>query len=450
MMSWHGDVAQGGEEICLSESTCDEDISITSTTSTISSGPADLATSKHNDARLDYDASEKDTIWTFETANTFMTPPTSCASPSPFVLDETRVSECERAALPEFFRTSGSRHGTKTPTRYVYIRTRILQMYRQSFKGVGYMNKLTVRRQLLPEIGGDSGCYSRVHEFLERVGAINEGYVNTRRVPRDKKFMHGAQVGCRMRRVLRSSSNRYPNVCTNRTISHGTAGRRPIRTKARRNGTDMDPFSLVPLLDYPPGTGPFHVNVTRSVITLMRVHSMLSDKEVIGLLGGHYHQSSLDLSAVPEQPTLTISAAIPCQAMGSTGTECDMDPVSEMVACEKLSALGLTMLGWYHSHPHFEPNPSLRDIETQTSYQGLFRNEDHEPFIGFIISPGEASMECVHVSQSFDMHALFRAPYRLSYDVMDGEMDRAALQDLLVQYDCHQSLDDILNKLDDL
>lgn len=446
-MSSCGDVAQGGEEICLSESTCDETISITLTTSGIISGPEELA--GEYDIRLNYDASEKDTICTLEAPNAIMTPPTSCTLPSHFALDETRVSDFERTALPEFFRTSGSRHGAKTSTRYVYIRTRILQIYRQSFKGVRYMNKLAVRRELLPEIGGDSGCYSRVHEFLEGIGAINEGYINKRGIPKEKKFMYGAQVGSVRKRVLRNS-DRYHGTFNNKTISHNGIGRRSVRTKAAKGGANFDPFSLVPLMNYPPGAGPFHVSVTKSVIMLMKMHAMLSDKEIIGLLGGHYHRSPLDFDTIPEESTLTISAAIPCQAMGSSGTECDMDPVSEMAACEKLATLGLTMVGWYHSHPHFEAHPSLRDIETQTSYQELFRNGDHEPFIGFIISPSEATIECVHVSQSFDMHASFRMPYRLSYETTNDGTDRAALQDLLLRYNCHQSLDDILNKLDDL
>ena len=311
------------------------------------------------------------------------------------------------------------------------------------------MNKLTVRRQLLPEIGGDSGCYSRVHEFLERIGAINEEYVNTRETSKEKKFMYNAQVSFKRKRVMRSNDE-YRGTVGNRTISHGGTGKRPTRTKTTKREVGLDPFSLVPLLNYPPGTGPFHVTVTKSVITLMKLHARLSEKEVIGMLGGHYDRPPLDFNTSPEQPTLTISMAIPCQVTSSTDTECDMDPVWEMMACEKFATLGLTTVGWYHSHPDFEANPSLRDIETQTSYQGLFRNDDHEPFIGFIISPSEASVECVHVSQSFDMHASFRMPYRLNYDIIDCEPDRAALRDLLDQYDCHQSVKDVLNKYDDL
>lgn len=46
-----------------------------------------------------------------------------------------------------------------------------------------------------------------------------------------------------------------------------------------------------------------------------------------------------------------------------------MDPVSEMAARELFEQKGLDVVGWYHSHPTFEPQPSIRDIENQTSYQ---------------------------------------------------------------------------------
>jgi hypothetical protein len=66
-----------------------------------------------------------------------------------------------------------------------------------------------------------------------------------------------------------------------------------------------------------------------------------------------------------------------------------MDPASEMEARKEFSAKGYVVVGWYHSHPTFEPNPSIRDIENQSAYQGLFRRMEDgiEPFIGVIVNP---------------------------------------------------------------
>lgn len=46
-----------------------------------------------------------------------------------------------------------------------------------------------------------------------------------------------------------------------------------------------------------------------------------------------------------------------------------MDPVSQTQASEALAGRGYSIVGWYHSHPAFDPNPSLRDIDTQAKYQ---------------------------------------------------------------------------------
>lgn len=65
-----------------------------------------------------------------------------------------------------------------------------------------------------------------------------------------------------------------------------------------------------------------------------------------------------------------------------------MDPVSEIEALDELTKRGKQLIGWYHSHPTFEPDPSIRDIENQFAYQNLFKRADGiEPFIGIIASP---------------------------------------------------------------
>ena len=46
-----------------------------------------------------------------------------------------------------------------------------------------------------------------------------------------------------------------------------------------------------------------------------------------------------------------------------------MDPVSQTQASEDLAHRGLSVVGWYHSHPTFSATPSVRDIETQAKFQ---------------------------------------------------------------------------------
>lgn len=71
---------------------------------------------------------------------------------------------------------------------------------------------------------------------------------------------------------------------------------------------------------------------------------------------------------IAEPTYVQISAAEPCNSV-STGLQCEMDPVSQTQACDVLSSLGLSVVGWYHSHPTFHPNPSVRDINTQDQFQ---------------------------------------------------------------------------------
>lgn len=73
-------------------------------------------------------------------------------------------------------------------------------------------------------------------------------------------------------------------------------------------------------------------------------------------------------TTIAEPTCVQISAAEPCNSV-STGLQCEMDPVSQTQACDVLSSLGFSVVGWYHSHPTFHPNPSVRDINTQDQFQ---------------------------------------------------------------------------------
>ncbi|RUS34022.1 LOW QUALITY PROTEIN: hypothetical protein BC938DRAFT_482788 [Jimgerdemannia flammicorona] len=140
-----------------------------------------------------------------------------------------------------------------------------------------------------------------------------------------------------------------------------------------------DPFLLIPMKHYTAREpAPFRVAVLSDVVLVMDFHSHLAHTEIIGLLGGTYD---------PDRCVLYVVAAFPCRSL-STGIQCEMDPASEMQAREVFAERGLVVVGWYHSHPTFEPNPSVRDIENQSAYQALFRRDTGvEPFIGVIVSP---------------------------------------------------------------
>ena len=133
---------------------------------------------------------------------------------------------------------------------------------------------------------------------------------------------------------------------------------------------------------------PFSIRVSPDALFLADLHAHLSDSEIIGFLGGHYSHA---------EKCIYIQAAFPCKAtdrFDGGDTDVEMDPVSQIYAREAISNHGLSVVGWYHSHPTFQPNPSVTDIENQASYQQLFQcgegaknkaEDTVSPFVGLII-----------------------------------------------------------------
>ncbi|RHZ86197.1 hypothetical protein Glove_53g27 [Diversispora epigaea] len=181
-----------------------------------------------------------------------------------------------------------------------------------------------------------------------------------------------------------------------------------------------DPFRLVPPLNYTSrNPAPFRVSVSENVMLVMDFHAHLAHTEIIGLLGGHFY---------PEQESMEVTFVYPCKS-ASTGFQCEMDPASEVAAREVFAEKGLEFVGWYHSHPTFDPQPSIRDIENQTQYQEMWRREDGlEPFIGVIVTPYDEEHES-NVSRfqfwvsgsNYDLSGQFRTPYSCQHSVAPSE-----------------------------
>ena len=125
---------------------------------------------------------------------------------------------------------------------------------------------------------------------------------------------------------------------------------------------------------------PFTVMISVEVLTIIDIHAHCVSNEVIGLLGGRYCPVFKQLHVLIAEPCKSISAS-------TTDLQCEMDPVSQTEAAGKIFSSNNFVIGWYHSHPTFVPNPSLRDLETQGNYQEMFRQESNLPFIAIILSP---------------------------------------------------------------
>ncbi len=52
-----------------------------------------------------------------------------------------------------------------------------------------------------------------------------------------------------------------------------------------------------------------------------------------------------------------------------------------------MEVLDISVVGWYHSHPYSQADPSLRDMDSQMEYQLKLKGEGHvyQPCVGVIV-----------------------------------------------------------------
>ena len=181
---------------------------------------------------------------------------------------------------------------------------------------------------------------------------------------------------------------------TRRSERSGTSTRMTSVLNELANGT-LSPHTLISCDEYTNGpehrfsdilpkedVQPFSVRVSPDATFLADLHAHVCESEIIGFLGGHYSV---------EERCLYIQAAFPCKSTDredSGQTDVEMDPVSQIYAREAIDTNGMKVVGWYHSHPTFQPDPSVTDIENQASYQQLFASSsesDWVPFVGLIV-----------------------------------------------------------------
>ncbi|KAJ1548274.1 Myb-like, SWIRM and MPN domains 1 [Nowakowskiella sp. JEL0078] len=316
----------------------------------------------------------------------------------------------------------------KSPDRYMKIRNHILDMWREK-KLIGkYLSKSAIRPGLKGM--GDVNAISRVHEFLENVGAINENLQSNWEERKktssfvneydDSEFLNDYESditfpidGKRKRRVRSASGWVDPKWLEGHVINHsimepdvGSAKHTQKRPRNFRKALEFeyDPFKLIPPKKQNIGkvfsthnpseeieSGyqvPFDITVLSHTLAVMDFHAHLARTEIIGLLGGRFIKSN-NIENQIQSSRLTIEDVFPCKSV-STGVaqQCEMDPESEMQARKAFAEKELDVVGWYHSHPTFEPDPSIRDLENQCAYQTLFRRQDGiEPFVCVIVSP---------------------------------------------------------------
>ena len=133
---------------------------------------------------------------------------------------------------------------------------------------------------------------------------------------------------------------------------------------------------------------PFTVEVDIRATLLVDLHAHLTTREIIGYLVGTWDAVKNKIIVKDAYPGRSIAVD------SGAFTEAEMDPVAEVELRTKISAAGLSVVGWYHSHPTFQPTPSMVDIANQCNYQHLFHDNTNgvDPFIGMIVGPYDTGM----------------------------------------------------------
>ncbi|GLH08230.1 Histone H2A deubiquitinase MYSM1 [Gryllus bimaculatus] len=310
-------------------------------------------------------------------------------------LDTEVISDDERMIHMEFFEGRSA----KTPKRYLKIRNHILECWRQSRPA--YITKTSVRTGL--KHCGDVNCIGRIHAYLEQIGAINFGceqarYLNAAAqsipiVPTHKKIskdelaaMQQARIGAMRPRKKKKNPAFTLDGDGGYTITHSESGEAIHTTVVqdtvskgnKGQSTKTKTIKLIYCQKYSDSKpAPFIVHMNVEALLVVDMHAHSSHTEVAGLLGGTFDVAN---------SVLYIKRALPCRS-NSSGVHCDMCPVSQTEASEKLQGANLEVVGWYHSHPTFLPNPSLQDLSTQSNIQQWFSQTAASPIVSFILAP---------------------------------------------------------------
>lgn len=256
------------------------------------------------------------------------------------------ISDLEKYFHQEFFEG----RPTKTPERYKKIRDFILNTWYDHRPS--YVSKTTVRNGL--KHCGDVNCISRIHTFLEQIGAINFGQAGVQFEyirPLSQLREHFAQamrkqasaggssafdanagsfVLGRRQRIKSFTMRNEKDVDANYTVSHSngiptlifpsvTTREKENYNQRRERNVKLE-FELIECLRFNKDKiAPFKVSITLSTLLCLHLHALSSKLEVMGFLGGYCTKSV-------GRDKLSLTRYKPCKTAQQSGTTCEMCP----------------------------------------------------------------------------------------------------------------------------
>ncbi|KAJ3089351.1 Myb-like, SWIRM and MPN domains 1 [Quaeritorhiza haematococci] len=266
----------------------------------------------------------------------------------------------------------------KSPSAYITIRNKILGRWEEVKPA--YVTKTSVRKGLK----GDVHAISRVHEFLERIGAINTCGRKAGVAKGKPRGRSGAESSTGGGESRRKSPTRYITPPSGFTQPDEVLPERRLRRVRNEDGEWVYEHELEGrVIDHDAERAKEREKELAALARKERRQAAGNKKKNAELLDSYYDPFRL----IPLRRYRNAAEA-PFHVNVKASAMCEMDPESEMRAREVFAAKSLEVVGWYHSHPTFIPDPSIRDIENQAAYQTLFKRDDgSEPFIGMIVTP---------------------------------------------------------------
>ncbi|XP_052813707.1 MPN domain-containing protein-like [Mya arenaria] len=168
--------------------------------------------------------------------------------------------------------------------------------------------------------------------------------------------------------------------CLSGSAEMGSRDKTPIRHSSlphKKANMDMNQLVACEFFASSGNVQPYTVSMSTNSLLLIDFHCHLTTSEVVGYLGGKWDQTSQHLS---------IQQAFPCRCRLSDAQNA---PLVEEEIRSTMKHQGMSLVGWYHSHPYCQPEPSVRDVECQMGYQLKMRGNksNYYPCVGIINSP---------------------------------------------------------------
>ncbi|CAH1976815.1 unnamed protein product [Acanthoscelides obtectus] len=294
-----------------------------------------------------------------------------------------------------------------------------------------YLTKTTCRCIL--KKSGDVNSIGRIHTYLEQIGAINFGceqvvyerplfnfvYVPPASKEKAEKRATAPRVstelGVRQRVKNKKFTNDGDGGCT---LTHDEKGQIVNTTVVNEEPKQKLYIKrpVIKLIYCRPFTAekpqPYKVKINLATLLTIDFHAHACLTEVMGLVAGSW---------IPQENLLKITHYEPCLNIASSTTHCDMCPISQAKAADLIHQKELDILGWFHSHPTFAPEPSQQDLDTQRVVQQWIGYG--KPCLGVILSPFTLSgaliaspFRCLIVDERPNFEDLF-VPYRFKVDI---------------------------------